>query len=289
MGDIPNYLKFLFSGVAGMAASVVVQPLDLVKTRMQVSGTKQGAGTVIRNIMATEGVLAFYNGLGAALLRQATYTTTRLGVYNNLNEIWMKTGSPPNFLGRIVLGMAAGAIGACVGTPAEVVLIRMTSDGRLPPSERRNYKNVVHALSKIIKEEGVAALWRGMIPTMSRAVVVNGAQLSSYSQAKQTFLELGFEDNIKLHFTASMISGLFTTICSMPVDIAKTRIQNMKIVDGKPEYKGGMDVIMTILKKEGPLKLWSGFLPYFGRVGPHTVLTFIFLERLNKMYKDRSK
>ena len=35
-----------------------------------------------------------------------------------------------------------------------------------------------------------------------------------------------------------MISGFITTVASMPVDIAKTRIQNMKIVDGKPEYRG---------------------------------------------------
>ncbi len=37
-----------------------------------------------------------------------------------------------------------------------------------------------------------------------------------------------------------MISGLVTTAASMPVDIAKTRIQNMKYIDGKPEYKGAL-------------------------------------------------
>lgn len=37
-----------------------------------------------------------------------------------------------------------------------------------------------------------------------------------------------------------MISGLVTTIASMPVDIAKTRIQNMTMIDGKPEYSGAM-------------------------------------------------
>jgi len=37
-----------------------------------------------------------------------------------------------------------------------------------------------------------------------------------------------------------MISGLVTTAASMPVDIAKTRIQNMRIIDGKPEYRGAL-------------------------------------------------
>ena len=56
-----------------------------------------------------------------------------------------------------------------------------------------------------------------------------------------SFAVLGyFHDGIFLHFCASMISGLVTTTASMPVDIAKTRIQNMKVIDGKPEYKGAV-------------------------------------------------
>lgn len=59
------------------------------------------------------------------------------------------------------------------------------------PDQRRNYKNVFDALFRIIKEEGLFTLWRGAVPTMGRAMVVNGAQLSSYSQAKQILLETG--------------------------------------------------------------------------------------------------
>lgn len=100
----------------------------------------------------------------------------------------------------------------------------MTSDGRLPPAERRNYKNVVDALVRITREEGLLTLWRGALPTMGRAMVVNAAQLASYSQAKQFLLGTGyFNDNIGCHFAASMISGFVTTAASMPVDIAKTR------------------------------------------------------------------
>ncbi len=83
-----------------------------------------------------------------------------------------------------------------------------------------------------------------------------------------------------------MFSGLVTTAASMPVDIAKTRIQNMKTTaDGKPEYKGAVDVIVKVARNEGFFKLWKGFTPYYFRLGPHTVLTFIFLEQMNKNYK----
>ena len=47
-----------------------------------------------------------------------------------------------------------------------------------------------------------------------------------------------------------MFSGLVTTIASMPVDIAKTRLQHMKYIDGKPEYKGAGDVLSKVVKNE---------------------------------------
>ena len=59
----------------------------------------------------------------------------------------------------------------------------------------------------------------------------------------------------------------------------------MKIIDGKPEFKGALDVILKVIKYEGVSALWKGFTPYYFRLGPHTVLTFIFLEQMNKWYK----
>ncbi|XP_053597835.1 mitochondrial 2-oxoglutarate/malate carrier protein [Microplitis demolitor] len=282
---VPNKIKFLISGLSGMAATCFVQPLDLIKNRMQLSGKKTSTLSIVSSIAKNEGLLAMYSGLSAGLMRQATYTTTRLGVYTWLFELASKE-SQPNFFIKAGLGMTAGAVGAFVGNPAEVALIRMTADGRLPQAERRMYKNVFDALFRITREEGVLTLWRGAIPTMGRAMVVNAAQLASYSQAKEALLDTGyFEENIMLHFTASMISGLITTAASMPVDIAKTRIQNMKMIDGKPEYRGAFDVLGKVVRNEGFFALWKGFIPYYARLGPHTVLTFIFLEQMTASYK----
>lgn len=59
----------------------------------------------------------------------------------------------------------------------------------------------------------------------------------------------------------------------------------MKIIDGKPEYKGAVDVLGRVVRNEGLFALWKGFTPYYARIGPHTVLTFIFLEQMNTFYK----
>lgn len=295
MGEaqIPKPVKFLFGGLSGMAATCFVQPMDLIKNRMQLSGeggkAKEHKNTLqaIRSILAKEGITGMYSGLSAGLLRQATYTTTRLGIYTWLFERYSgPDGKPPGFFMKAALGMAAGVVGSFVGTPAEVALIRMTADGRLPAAERRNYKHVGDALVRMVREEGLVTLWRGAVPTMTRAMVVNAAQLASYSQAKQALLSTGyFGENIALHFWASMISGLATTAASMPVDIVKTRLQNMKMIDGKPEYKGAIDVLGRVVRSEGFFAMWKGFTPYYARLGPHTVITFIFLEQMNTFYK----
>ncbi|EGD77243.1 2-oxoglutarate/malate carrier protein [Salpingoeca rosetta] len=281
----PNYAKFAFGGLAGMGATFFVQPLDLLKNRMQVAGGRVSFFTIVGNVIKQEGALALYTGLSAGLLRQATYTTTRLGVYNMLLDKAMTASDGElSFASKAGIGLTAGAVGAVVGTPAEIALIRMSSDGSRPAAERRGYTSVFNALSRIAREEGVLTLWRGCGPTVARAMVVNAAQLATYTQAKQVIKQTFELDGIGLHFSASMVSGLATTAASMPVDILKTRIQNMNYVNGVPEFKGPLHVASHIVRSEGVFALWKGFLPYYARLGPHTVLTFIILEQLNKAY-----
>ena len=115
-----NFLIFF-----SMAATCFVQPLDLVKNRMQVmkvdGGQRPSSFSVLSNVVKNEGVFTLYNGLSAGLMRQATYTTTRLGIYTWLFETFSNPdGSPPGFFMKAALGMTAGCTGAFVGTPAEV-------------------------------------------------------------------------------------------------------------------------------------------------------------------------
>ncbi len=49
--------------------------------------------------------------------------------------------------------------------------------------------------------------------------------------------------------------------------------------------QGMVNVIGSIVGREGVASLWKGFLPYFSRLGPHTVLTFIFVEQMTAAYQ----
>ena len=69
------------------------------------------------------------------------------------------------------------------------------------------------------------------------------------------------------------IIGLFVSI----------RIQNMKIIDGKPEYRGAVDVIVKVVKNEGFFSLWKGFTPYYFRLD-HYVLILYLLSLVSGLF-----
>lgn len=224
---------------------------------------------------------------------------------------------------------------------------------------------------------------------MARAVVVNAAQLASYSQSKQALLDSGTnapthahahvhtppvdraafaalrlfrrrhlvsflrqydqrpghhggvhacghrEDQVRPLFLPSRGEEPVQEVSCVCFLCACVRIQNMRMIDGKPEYKNGLvsgscdrlraclrshhvgargrrhaglafisvlkrkipkltccpshavhqEVLLRVVRAEGFFSLWKGFTPYYARLGPHTVLTFIFLEQMNRLYK----
>lgn len=66
---------------------MIIQPMDFLKVRMQLSGEggvkrdHLNSFQAIKNIVRNEGFLSLYSGLTANLFRQATYTTSRLAIY----------------------------------------------------------------------------------------------------------------------------------------------------------------------------------------------------------------
>jgi len=267
---IPTWQQFVLGGLSGCGASLCTHPMDTIKVRMQLSGMNTKESTqegIIRTgirVTKTEGLLALYKGLSASLLRQATYTTARFGLYLKIKEVLEKTGPMP-WYSKLAASMLAGSGGAIVGSPADVVLVRMQADGKAPPHLRNNYKNAFDGLFRIAKNEGILSWWRGSGPNVYRAALMSAGQLASYDQSKQVLLQTGyFKDNIITHFTASLIASFVATVLTNPLDVVKTRLMNQKQgAVGEFAYSSMTDCFTKILKNEGPMGLYKGFLPFF--------------------------
>jgi solute carrier family 25 (mitochondrial dicarboxylate transporter), member 10 len=209
-----------------------------------------------------------------------TYSTTRFGVYEELKEIFSTAQSVPSFPTLVAMASTAGFLGGVAGNPADLVNVRMQNDTALPPEKRRNYKNAVDGLVRMLREEGLASLWRGVWPNSMRAVLMTASQLASYDGFKSMILmNTSLSDNLSTHFLASFCAGFVATAICSPVDVIKTRIMSAH------ENRGVLTLLPEIVKNEGFGWMFRGWVPSFIRLAPHTIATFMFLEQHKKLYR----
>ncbi|KAL5388584.1 hypothetical protein PMIN06_004281 [Paraphaeosphaeria minitans] len=232
------------------------------------------------HVAKTDGIMGLYRGLSAAQLRQLTYSMTRFGIYEALKDRVTTAETKPSFLTLVAMASVSGFLGGVAGNPGDILNVRMQHDAALPLEQRRKYKHVFDGLIRTTREEGVGRLWRGVWPNSSRAVLMTVGQLASYDGFKRVLLEkTPLQDNLTTHFTASFLAGFVaTTICS-PVDVIKTKVM------GSTESKSMMKIITDTTRAEGLRWMFRGWVPSFIRMGPHTILTFVFLEQHKKIYR----
>ena len=263
-----------------MSATFIIQPIDMIKVRLQLAGEGVATGPkptplgVTREIIASGKALDLYTGLSAGLLRQAVYTTARIGFFDTFSNLLRtraeKTGGTMGFKERAVAGLSAGGLAAMVGNPADLALIRMQSDGLKPAAARANYSSVLDALMRIQRAEGVTALWAGAFPTVVRAMALNFGQLAFFAEAKSQLkarTQLSGQTQV---LTASAVAGFFASFFSLPFDFVKTRLQKQtRAPDGSLPYRGMGDCFRKVAREEGLLRFYRGFTTYYVRIAPH--------------------
>eukprot|EP01083_Nonionella_stella_P085601 237403_1 len=293
-GLFPIIKPFVFGGAAGMFATSCIQPIDMVKVQIQLQGDG-GKNIQVHSknpfkigafIVREKGVGGLYHGLSAGLLRQATYTTARMGLFRTFSNAALADGEKRlAFWKRCLCSLSAGGLASIIGTPADVALIRMQADTTLPPAQRRGYKNVFDALSTMARNDGVMSWWSGCQPTVYRAMLLNLGMLAMYDQSKDfTNKHLG-EGNLA-KFSASAIAGFFAAFLSLPADFVKTRLQKQQpLPDGSLPYKGMADCAAKVVRNEGLLAFYSGFPTFYIRIAPHAMITLLMVEFFNTQYK----
>ncbi|XP_030592142.1 mitochondrial dicarboxylate carrier isoform X1 [Archocentrus centrarchus] len=304
--------RWYFGGVSSTAAACVTHPLDLIKVHLQTQQeVKMRMIGMTLNVVRREGFLALYSGLTASLCRQMTYSSSRFAIYETVRDkMKRKTKGPLPFYQKALLAAFGGLMGGFIGTPADLVNVRMQNDVKLAAELRRNYAHAFDGLLRVCKEEGLRKLFSGATMASSRGALVSVGQLACYDQSKELVLATGYlTDNILTHFLASVfavsdsclslrrnknitscseINPLFffsaqggcATILCQPLDVIKTRLMN-----SKAEYRSVSHCIIETAKL-GPNAFYKGLAPAGIRLIPHTVLTFIFLEQLKQHFGE---
>lgn len=260
-------LRLVLTCASAIVAETFTFPIDTTKTRLQLRVESSGSLQTALGIARQEGITALYKGLPPALIRHTFYTTIRIFSYEQLRNIAASghQENPLPLISKALIGGLSGIIGQVVASPADLIKVRMQADGRMV---NPRYSGLADALLKIVRAEGVAGLWRGVLPNVQRAFLVNMGELACYDQAKRAIIGRGIcGDNVLAHTLASMLSGLSATALSCPADVVKTRMMNQA---GK-EYRGSVDCLLKTVRKEGVMALWKGFFPHLGEAGTMAV------------------
>ena len=283
--------SYIAGGSGAIFSSICIHPIDLVKVRLQVANTavegRVSGIAIAKSVVRNEGVKGLFSGLSAAIARQAVYGTAKIGLHDSFSQKLkaMNNGKPIPFYQKTLSAMSAGAIAAVIGNPFDLALVRMQADGCAPVAERRGYKNVLQAVYRIAKDEGLKTLWRGSVPMICRAVAMNAGMLASYDQFKEMLLPYtgpGVSNN--------MWSSAFTSfICSftaLPFDMMKTKLMNMHInpTTGQYPYRNLLDCAIKTVKEGGFFSLWRGYWTFYVRTAPHSMITLLAKDAFTSLY-----
>lgn len=180
---------FIVGGLSGSFATSIIQPIDMVKTSIQIQNEKGKVvvSDIVRGIYREEGMRGFYRGLDSAILRQLMYGTARLGLYRQMYNTRVKENGDKgvSFGQKAYCSLLAGFVASLIGNPADLSLVRMQNDISLPKDQRRNYRHVADAFQTIVREEGTLALWKGSSPTIARAMSMNFGMMVSFDTARE--------------------------------------------------------------------------------------------------------
>ncbi|KAG2447851.1 hypothetical protein HYH02_007307 [Chlamydomonas schloesseri] len=286
----PTLASALSGAISGSLISACVQPLDVVRTKMQADaarGIVRSTLATARVVLTEQGLRGFWAGtgpsvirvgLGAGLhfvlleqIRAALTTTTAEGGSHLSNASAAVSGGVSRAIAAILLcpvtvvktrmeyvadvgsttsaaaatGGAAGATGAA-GT-AGAAAARAASGaatstsgaagaagaagGAAAAAARRAgaavvpvYRDTFHALSTIVKTEGVRGLFRGVWPTVLTNAPYSGLYYMFYTRLKES---LSGEDRPQalVNFTSGVVAAVASTLLTQPADVVRTRIQ----------------------------------------------------------------
>ncbi|KAJ9505664.1 hypothetical protein QJQ45_026702 [Haematococcus lacustris] len=190
---------FLSGAISGVMEGVSVQPLEMLKTRMQISHSKLQLMPTLRDILREGGFRQLYRG-GlpeiTGLIPRATAALSTLEYSQRLFRSWDKDGqltAPYAYASGSLCGVTEGV----VFSPFQVIKVRLMAKEHLGRYHNTwdcivkhdSRLNVSADALQVLRVEGPSALLIGLGPTLYRNCVWNGLYYGSMHQVEAHYLD----------------------------------------------------------------------------------------------------
>ncbi|PCH42960.1 mitochondrial carrier [Wolfiporia cocos MD-104 SS10] len=274
---LPFIANFTAGAIAGISEILTFYPLDVVKTRMQLETGKAKHGLVgsFQAIIKEEGFGRLYRGLVPPLLLEAPKRATKFAA----NDFWGKT-----YLGltgeskmtqqlSILTGCSAGATESFVVVPFELVKIKLQD-------KASTFAGPMDVVKQIVQKDGLLGLYSGMEATFWRHFWWNGGYFGCIFQVRAVLPKPETaQARLMNDLVAGTIGGFVGTAINTPFDVVKSRIQGgTKVPGAAPKYNWTYPALVTIVREEGPVALYKGFVPKVLRLAPGGGVLLLVVE-----------
>ncbi|GAB2230298.1 hypothetical protein Droror1_Dr00014559 [Drosera rotundifolia] len=175
VGDFGRLVSGFGAGV--VEALVIVTPFEVVKIRLQQQkGLRpellkyKGPIHCVQSIIREEGILGLWSGAAPTVMRNGTNQAAMFTAKYTFDKfLWQRQEGDGKVLlpwQSMISGFLAGTVGPICTGPFDVVKTRLMAQGRVGPDSK--YKGMLHAIKTIYAEEGLLALWKGLLPRLMR-------------------------------------------------------------------------------------------------------------------------
>lgn len=291
----PREVEVVSGLLAGFANTIVTQPLDLLKVRLQLS-EKLAARPfdLLRSVTAqidqdaraakaahpsTKPLAAYklqqyYRGLGTNLVGNVTAWSLYFTLYAEFKRALTASDGLVSYFGASSL---AGATAAVLTNPIWLLKTRILSTSKL---QSHSYKSVADGVAQIVKNEGILTFWKGTLPSLFH-VFQASVQFTLYDHAKDYLVrQLGSPDlSAGQYIFASVVSKTISMSLVYPTQTIRSRIQSYNLAK---EQRTITNVTKKIWAKEGPRGFYRGLSTNIIRVLPSTCITFLTYESTKK-------
>ncbi|XP_046863079.1 mitochondrial glycine transporter-like [Xenia sp. Carnegie-2017] len=249
----------------GATSTLLFQPLDLVKTRIQIN-KGHGLWQSLVNVWKTDKVRGLWKGVIPSLYR----TVPGVGIYYGCLHV-MDAGLRKNHSSFIwfTSGATARSVAALCLMPANIIKIRFESGCY-------KYKTVLGALKEIWSTEGFNGLYRGSFSTILRDAPFSGIYLMFYGQIKDIVKQsLGTEEVNSLAVSmCGLLSGLLASLLTHPADVVKTSIQ------ASTGPYSNLEMVQSVFYENGIQGFFKGFAPRATRRTLMAATTWTIYEKI---------
>lgn len=287
--------SFISGGVGGVSAVLVGHPFDLVKVRMQASGSASaGVFYSLRTTFVTEGVRGLYRGVSAPLTATTPMFAVSFWSYDMGKRIVQYVNGNPNDTNAtlsINQICVAGALSSfptvAIMAPSERIKCLLQTQGTSSSSNKPKYNGMLHCAHELYKTGGIASIYKGTNATLLRDIPASVAYFGVYEYIKRTMIAYQTEKfdingndpsagtlSPVAIMTAGGFAGMACWAVSIPADVIKSRYQ----VAPEGQYKNLLEVYQVLVKTEGYGALFNGMRPAMIRAFPANAACFMGME-----------